>query len=396
MVKSHSAYKFPLAILLLAQYVNAVPGDVPFLGAIWFLWIAICSYYAFLLCVENKALKTNFYALLLLFFWIINAISFFISPKQIFSFYLFLEVETLVIFKSITIALFSFFPFYYFSKHGYIQEGSLNKFVVFLFLGCILNLINGFFLQAKETLEDHNVVDQAYLFVQLIPLFLVCIRRKSLYFFVAISALLILWGSKRGAILCMGVDMMIFFIYLLKEDSFGRKHKGAILLLIALMVIIGIVFVLGNEFLQERLLSTGSDDDKSGDVRTERYLELWTVYLDNSSIEQLLFGRGFAQTVTVGGGLAHQDWIELLIDNGFLGLFLYILLIGICVKNIIKWNNNVPSAFRYALICCVLNWCLTATYSMVYASRESFILFITLGVINGYIQLEKKRCLQPR
>lgn len=396
MRKNNITYKFPLAVLLLAHFVSALPGDTPFLGAIWFLWIAICSYYALLLCLEKKALIMNFFAILLLIFWAMNAISFFISPKQIFSFYLFLEVDTLVIFKSITIALFSYFPFYYFSEHGSFKENRLRTFVFLLFIFSFFNLLLGYTLQSQITLEDNNVVDQAYLFVQLIPLILISYKKSPLYIFIALAALLVLWGSKRGAILCMAIDMMVFFVYLLKEDSFGRKHRGVILMFFALVLVVGVMFVLGNDFLYERLLETGSDSDKSGDVRTERYLELWTVYLDNSSIEQLLFGRGFAQTVTVGGGLAHQDWIELLIDNGFFGLFLYIFMIGICVKNIIKWNSSVPKAFRYALICCVLNWSLTATYSMVYASREAFILFVTLGIINGYIQFEKKRCLQPR
>ncbi len=379
-------YKLPLAVLLMAQFMSAIPGDVPFLGAIWFLWIFICSYYAFMLCLEKKALSRNSFAFLILIFWAMNAISFIISPKHLFSYLLFLEADTLVIFKSITIALFSFFPFYYFFKHSYIKESSFKSYILLLFIGSILNLISGYFLQAQETLEKNNVVNEAYLFVQLIPLFFIFFKGRQQYLLMAASALLILWGSKRGAILCMGFEMLVFFIYLWKEDPFGRKHRGVILLLVGLMVCVGAYFVLGNEFLQERLLSTGSNVDKSGDVRTERYLALWTIYFNNSSIEELLFGYGFAQTFNLGGGLAHQDWIELLIDNGFVGLLLYVLMIGACVKNIIKWNKCIPKFVKYALICCTINWCLTATYSMVYASRESFIFFLSLGIIYGYLK----------
>lgn len=392
MAKQNSIYKFPLAILLLAQFVSVIPYEVPFLSLVWLVWIIICSYYAFKIITEKNAYKVNFFAFVLVVFWIINAISYYISPKIVQS--LLVEVETLVIIKSITITLFTFFPFYYFAKHGFIKGNNLNGFVILLYIASFLYLLSGSFLQAQITLEDKNVVDQAYLFVQLIPLIMLFFKGRQLYILMALSGLIILWGSKRGAILCMAFEMLVFFIYLLKEEPFGKKHRGAILIVISFMVLIGAYYVLENDFLQERLLNTGSGSDRSGEIRSERYITLWTIYFNNSSISELLFGYGFAQTVTLGEGLAHQDWIELLIDNGFIGLFLYVLLIAINIKNIIKWNAIVPKVVKYALACVIIDWCLTSTYSMVYASRETYIMFITLGIINGYIQKAKKEGLQ--
>lgn len=389
MIQKGNSYKFPLVILLLTQLISASPVDTgPLLSLLWFVWIFIGLYFSFIICTERRAFNNNSFALLLLLFWLMNAISFYISPKHVQS--LFVEVDTLVIFKSITIALFTYFPFYYYSKNGSISDNNLKGFVVLLFVTSVLNLLYGNFVQTKESMEDHNVLNQAYLFVQLIPLFLIYFKGKRLYFFIALTTLLVLWASKRGAILCVAVELLVFFIYLMREDPYGKKHRGAILFLAILLLLVAFYFIQGNEFLHERLLNTGTDDDKSGDIRTERYLMLYTLYFNFSSVSEIIFGHGFAQTVSLGEGLAHQDWAELLIDNGLVGLIMYVVLILMCIKKIINRNLKIPKSIIYALVCCVTNWLLMATYSMVYASREAFVMFLTLGIINGFIQREKQ------
>lgn len=385
MTQTGSLYRFPLAILLLTQFISALPFDTgPLLSGLWLLWILMGVYFAFSICTERRAFNNNSFAVLLLLFWLINAISFYVSPKYVQS--ILVEVDTLVIFKSITIALYSYFPFYYYSKKGVIDNNNLKWFVFLLFSTSVLKLLYGNFIETKESLEDHNILNQAYLFVQLIPLFLIYFKGKKLYIFVALATLLVLWAAKRGAILCVAVELLVFFIYLLKEDSYGKKHKGAILLLAIVLFLVVFYFIQGNEFLQERLLTTGTDEDKSGDIRTERYLMLYGLYFNYSSVSEVLFGHGFAQTVSLSDGLAHQDWAELLIDNGIIGLLVYIVLLSVCIKNLLKHCLHVPKSIKYALVCCVTNWFLMATYSMVYASRESFVIFLTLGLINGFIQ----------
>ena len=395
MIKQRPLYKVSLAILLLTQLVSALPFDTgPLLSGLWFVWIFICIWYALLSLLENNAFKENIFAILLLVFFVINAISFYISPKQVQSF--FVDVDTLVIFKSITIALLSYFPFYYYTKHGYIDTNNISSFVVLLFITSILNLLYSNFVQTQERMEEHNVLNQAYLFVQLIPLFFIYCRGKKLYSLVAIAGLLILWGSKRGAILCLLVDFLVFFIYLMKEASWTKRYRGLALILIIALVAIGLYYVSGNDFLQERLLATGSDEDKSGGIRNDRYLMLYSVFFNFSDTVEVIFGHGFAQTVTYGEGLAHQDWVELLIDNGLVGFFFYVVLIIICIKNI-RRCKNLPKNVKYALICSVLNWCLIATYSMVYTSRDAFIHFLTLGIINGLIRRsETEKVLQNK
>ena len=358
------------------------------LSIIWSVWIAICVYYAFLICSEKMTLKNNTFACILLLFWVINAISYLLSPKHVSS-YLF-EVDTLIIFKSITIVLFSYFPFYHFAKQGDIDYKNINWFIVTLFIIDTIYLFNNKSFRKRDTLEENNVLNQAYLFVHLIPLILLFLKRKYLFLGGALAGLLVLMGAKRGAILCMALEMLVFFIYLLKDNSYGKKYKGVILLLIVILIGLGAYYLSGHEYVRDRLLNTGSDLDASGEIRSERYLVLWKIVFDRTNYVDLIFGYGFSQTVPLGGGLAHQDWIEVLIDNGLVGLVLYVSMILMCIKKILKWNKAVPNVVKYALICCVTNWCLSASYSIVYASRDAFVLFVTLGIIDGYIRRGQK------
>ena len=100
MATKNPIYIFSLVIILLAQFLTAIMVDTgALLSIIWSVWIAICVYYAFLICSEKMTLKNNTFACILLLFWVINAISYLLSPKHVSS-YLF-EVDTLIIFKSI-------------------------------------------------------------------------------------------------------------------------------------------------------------------------------------------------------------------------------------------------------------------------------------------------------
>ena len=162
--KKHSIYKFPLAILLLTQFLTAVPVDLgSLLGIIWFIWIFFCSLYAFFICSERMTIKTNRFAIVLLAFWLLNLVSYYVSPKVVMSFSL--RTETIVYFKSITIALLSFFPFYYYFKDGVMKEDNLRWFIVVLFLTSVLRIIFGNILETAETYEEHNVLNEAYLYL---------------------------------------------------------------------------------------------------------------------------------------------------------------------------------------------------------------------------------------
>lgn len=377
-------YKLSLVTLLLANLFNIFSRETnPILGSSWFVWTALCVYYLIKVLLQ----KNNRFASLLLFFWIINAVSFFISPR--FVFFGTFKLDSLIIFKSITIALLSYYPFYYFAQKGYILTESFRTFLKLLL---IVLIINFFFYRVSLSAKfqsDNVVVNQSYLFVQILPLLFVFFKGKVSYLLLIISSLLILIGTKRGAIVCLAAELIVYLIYLLRYNAYGRKHRGFIFVLVAITLGVGLYFISGQDFLSERILETGTDSDLSGDIRRMRYSTLYDVYI-NSNISEMILGYGFAQTVSFVGGLAHQDWIELLVDNGLIGFIPYVFLIFSCIHTIKRWTSEFLLSMKYAMICCVAIWCLMGTFSMAYASRECFLLFMTIGIIQGYYNYNVK------
>ena len=232
MTATHNKHIFPLSILILAQILTALPiNSGSILRIVWLTWIIICFYYAVIICLNRNPESEKKFAIALIVFWGINFVSYVLSPKIVDNSYQ--RVETLVILKSITIALFSYFPFYYYAKQNSFNSSSYKGFVLLLLLSAILRIVFGNKLQTAESLEDNNVLNQAYLFAQIIPLIILVFRRKMLYALVTLAAIFVLWGAKRGAILCMAVNLIVFFIYLFKEDPYGKKHRGSIIIIIA-------------------------------------------------------------------------------------------------------------------------------------------------------------------
>ena len=377
-------YKISLVTLLLANLFNIFSRESnPILGASWFVWTGLCVYFL----VRVLWHKSNRFASLLFLFWIINAVSFILSSR--FVYYGSFKMDSLIVFKSITIALFSYYPFYYFAQKGFIHSAGFRKFLESLFIVLIINFFYYRVSLRTEFESDNVVVNQSYLFVQLLPLLFIFFKGKISYILFIISSLIILIGTKRGAIACLSAEILVYLYYLLRYNTYGRKHRGTIFVLAVITLGVGINFISGQDFLSERLLETGSEYDLSGDIRRMRYTTLYDAFFD-SNLKEILFGYGFAQTVSICGGLAHQDWVELLIDNGLIGFIPYIFLIISCIITAKQWPSDYMISMKYAMICCVAIWCLMGTFSMVYASRECFLLFMTIGIIQGNYEYHKK------
>lgn len=372
-------FNLSLYLLLLSQVINLIiPETNNISRLIWYLWIFICILYAAKICLVRNSIKKNYFAIILLIFWIINAISYFNSDKVISSYLV--SVNTIEIFKSSTIALFSYFPFYYFSKNNIIDVSKMKKFAIILFLIYIVVFINARIIASIDSLGEDSTLNQSYNFILLLPLLMLFTKRNLMLVFVFATIFFVIYGSKRGAILCLLLELLLYLSYIFKKDSYGKKHRFLMFITIILILIISFYYLLGNEYLMERLLNTGSDADTSGDIRKQRYEILFRRFFD-SDFYHILFGYGYASSITISGGLAHQDWTEILINNGLFGIIPYLLLLLLAVKKS-KYLCNFDIV-RYAYYCCILIWVSKASFSMVYTSRRAFILFLSIGIIQG-------------
>ena len=383
----NSTHKFlanvSIFLVLFSQIINVIlPQRNAVSPIIWYAWIIICVFYVWN-CLHTKGgQKSKRFLFLLFSFWVINLISFYISPKILTCEYG--DINTLEIFKSVTIALLSFYPFYYFTRHNCISRKQLLFFLIILFVFYGIDFVTSRADIIEATSQEEGTFNASYNFALIMPLVFLLHKNKKNLIYIFLSLFVVLIGAKRGAILCFLVEMLIYLIYLLREDPFGKKHKGRIIFLMAVASAFIVFYLTSHDYLSQRIVQVSTEDDISGQIRSMRYELLWNQFFSSEG-KVFLFGYGFSQTVNIGGGLAHQDWIEVFIDNGIIGGVVYILLLFLCYRDITKSHISVPIV-KYAYICCLAIWLIKGSFSMVYTSRRCFILFIILGIIQGIIR----------
>ena len=183
-------------------------------------------------------------------------------------------------------------------------------------------------------LNDDNVVNNiSYHFLKLFPLLFFWNSKPILQFLIAaILLFFVLSGFKRGAIVISVVCFMWFF-YKIFKDIRGRQRFYIVLLTILFMVIGGTyVYMLydSNQFFQYRMEQTIQGDYSARDVI---YLTLWNNFQQELSLLKVLFGNGVYHTISLTGTFAHNDWLELLTNQGLIGVLAYLLFFVYFVRN---------------------------------------------------------------
>lgn len=228
-----------------------------------------------------------------------------------------------------------FFLFYYLFRKDI--QGELLKFFIskipFLFLILVLIFISSKFLNpvSGSQVSASNVV----FYVALMSPFFFLInneRKKIILFFLGYLCVLI--SLKRSALVFYSVILIMFYYYNYGKISVKNIPKSILVVFISLLFAIsGFLFIenqTGN-VITERI-SNISQDNGSG--RFEIFDIVLDNFLDNKTFEEKFFGSGHdavrKEGIVLENGIAlssHNDYLEVLYDYGYIGLFLYVLLI---------------------------------------------------------------------
>ena len=210
------------------------------------------------------------------------------------------------------------YAFFIFTELGYISEKTIRIwFWIFLVQSIIINLMMKFSFEA----DDLRTNNTGYLFVSLFPL-IYFFRRHTLLQFLIISVFLffVISSVKRGAILCLSIG--VFYFLWNKLTTVSVSHKIVILFVCLLFFIVGSVFVENlyesSEVFKHRYEQT-LEGKTSG--RDEIVINLINIYLDSNPIHHI-FGMGADATLQYGNW-AHNDWVEILFNQGLLGIACY-------------------------------------------------------------------------
>lgn len=347
-----------------------------------FLIIGLFCYLKTMLRLDNPS-----FVKLFILFYAILLITFLVSPKTVIG-----DkneaigiVSTFGQFKEISAFVLSFFISYIFVLKQDIDDVKVWWFGIIIFL---LSLLRFFFSRDLLAEESEMFTNNAgYFLVAAIPYIPFIIKKKKVLGVViaVILSALIIASAKRGAIVCLMGSLVFMIFYYLKSHKITIKRVFAILLLSAAAVMFIYYSIESNEYLMMRLDKT---QEEGIGPRSIAYVALWNHWCSDTNLFTFLFGNGTAQTITVWGNYAHNDWLELLIDNGLVGVSIYLMLFVMAFIYIRKMT--IGHRYKMSAYLCLIIWLSKTVFSMGYTSMMNVIFCCLLGLIMGKNEFQNR------
>ena len=220
--------------------------------------------------------------------------------------------------------LLSVYAFYIFAREGYIDDDMLRSWV-FVFVGCAILSIYGsktsFQARAGSVMIGDFTNNMGYVMLSIIPAVVLFKRTPILqYSLLLVIDYFVFTSMKRGAML-IGVICTLFFIY--QSYKLNKKHRTATFIVSAI-VIVGLFYFFSLEYSTNVYFMSRVEMTREGNT-SERdliYSQLLSYFVNQSNEFELIFGHGLDGCVKSIGIMAHNDWIEYLIDFGVIGIVL--------------------------------------------------------------------------
>lgn len=289
--------------------------------------------------------------------------------------------------KSIYLSLLPIYSFYYYTKKGFLTAERLRIWGVIFLISVTLSY---FRLQrdALEVLLDKGshaneiTNNSGYLFLSCLPL-LVLYRKKPLVQFATLAFVMafIVMGMKRGAI-AIGLVCAVYFMSQSIRNSKGKTRFLFILLSIG--ICIGAVFFFIYEMTTSDYMMKRIDDTLAGysSGRDNLYSFFWTYFTEQADFIHYLIGRGANGTLEIYYNYAHNDWLEIAVNQGLLGLIVYVFY-WLCFYK--TWRNAINIDAKTILALMFLIFFAKTMFSMSYADMSyvsTSVLGFALATVN--------------
>lgn len=231
--------------------------------------------------------------------------------------------------KNIFISLLPIYTFFVFAKIGQLSDSVIRKWIPIF----VVIVIANFFAQQSRSLakaeelmstQEEFTNNVGYIFLAIIPLLLFVKRTFVKYILLLVCGVFIIAAMKRGAILIFALTLPLFFNWTLKGISPTKKILISVLIVVCVCAIVYYMSYMldTSEYFQDRINNTLAGD-ASG--RESMYPHLLRQIFYYATPLQFLFGRGAWGTLKVSNNFAHNDWLEIGINQGVLGVVIYIV-----------------------------------------------------------------------
>lgn len=284
-----------------------------------------------------------------------------------------LEIPNTAYLKSIYKSLLPVYPFYVFTRQGLLKEKTVKVwFFIFLVLA-----INSYYktearllraaLENEHSSKEEFTNNTGYTFVALLPALILFHKKPILqYLGIILCTFFIVSAMKRGAIVCWAVCVCWFMIINYKKAE--TKRKRWIVAFVSLGVILFAVYLFvdmmqHSYYFQLRLAQT---EEGNSTGRDQLFSVFFHHFINENSPWRFLFGNGASATLKIGPNFAHNDWLEIAINQGILGLIVF-LSYWVCFYHSWQKTSRNPQAFM-AIGMIFIIYLLSTMFSMSYTS----------------------------
>lgn len=231
--------------------------------------------------------------------------------------------------KSIYNSLLPIYFFYYFSWKGLLSKRMMHLLLFLFFIVATLTYW-GSSIDMKATMEQNGVEreefvnNMGYRFLGLFPMLSLFRKRLSVqYVGIILLMTILLLCMKRGAII---VGLVCMVVMLLEIFQSAKNIKKVFIILLSIVTVAAVAFfsiylLSSSDLFQMRLQATMQGDSSGRGLIYSTFLDY--VLYDTNAIS-FLFGLGANATLEHFVDYAHNDWLELAMNQGMLGVCLYV------------------------------------------------------------------------
>lgn len=289
--------------------------------------------------------------------------------------------------RQLYLSLLPIYSFTLLSMQGYLTEKKLRAWVIIFLAVATASYFYEYRMRLKEAVENGSLAEEftnngGYTFLALLPLSVLFRKRPWIqYMLLAYCGYFIINGMKRGAMLIGALCMLIIIFDSIK--AVGRNAVKVIPIIgmfLAVIVFSVIKLSSSSDFFHQRVEQTMGGDTSNRDVI---YADLLNLYYQEQDLGRLVFGYGADGTLITSFTYAHNDWLEILINHGLIGILAFLFFwIAWGIQFFKLKGDNTRRAFGLILFIC---------FSKTFISMSiNDMLFYITSVLGLYLGLEER------
>lgn len=286
-------------------------------------------------------------------------------------------IPTYYYMKNIYMALLPIYAFYVFAKRGQLTAQIIAGWLYVFLVVCIADFYRTQKEWSQKTWRDEFTNNMGYLMLSLLPL-LPLLRRKPViqYAIFAVLMYYVLQGFKRGAIIT-GAIASVFFLF--GDTETNKCSNGKLSFQKTLKFLLTVAIIVLSVYFVQRLLSTSDyfneqiDRTTSGNSsgRDVLFSTALSIFANETNPFLILFGHGGDATLRLLGNYAHNDWLEIVIDNGLWMIVLYLVFWIAMFRFIIRVKKKNNVAYMMVGLFFIIYF-LKAIFSMTYSDISCY------------------------